>query len=90
MVVGVMLFPVIRWKVEPDPEPNQSDPVQNPLGFPKPRMGEKKKKATLFIRLISAAGTGFFYVKKKPSRVQEKLEFRKFDPRSLRKSGMYT
>ncbi|KAM1745716.1 hypothetical protein FF1_012436 [Malus domestica] len=44
-------------------------------------MGEKKKKATLFIRLISAAGTGFFYVKKKPSRVQEKLEFRKFDPR---------
>ncbi|TQD71187.1 hypothetical protein C1H46_043281 [Malus baccata] len=46
-------------------------------------MGEKKKKATLFIRLISAAGTGFFYVKKKPSRVQEKLEFRKFDPRAL-------
>ncbi|KAF4356078.1 hypothetical protein G4B88_015358 [Cannabis sativa] len=45
-------------------------------------MGDKKKKATIFIRLVSAAGTGFFYVKKKPSRMVEKLEFRKFDPRS--------
>ncbi|KAF4358843.1 hypothetical protein CsatB_010224 [Cannabis sativa] len=44
-------------------------------------MGDKKKKATIFIRLVSAAGTGFFYVKKKPSRMVEKLEFRKFDPR---------
>ncbi|KAL6193842.1 hypothetical protein ACLB2K_034926 [Fragaria x ananassa] len=44
-------------------------------------MGDKKKKATLFIRLVSAAGTGFFYVKKKPSRMVEKLEFRKYDPR---------
>ncbi|KAF4384783.1 hypothetical protein F8388_002945 [Cannabis sativa] len=45
------------------------------------KMGDKKKKATIFIRLVSAAGTGFFYVKKKPSRMVEKLEFRKFDPR---------
>ncbi|KAI5349611.1 hypothetical protein L3X38_002500 [Prunus dulcis] len=45
------------------------------------RMGDKKKKATVFIRLVSAAGTGFFYVKRKPTKVTEKLEFRKFDPR---------
>ncbi|PWA43826.1 Ribosomal protein L33 [Artemisia annua] len=45
-------------------------------------MGEKKKSATLLIRLVSAAGTGFFYVKKKnPKKVQTKLEFRKYDPR---------
>lgn len=44
-------------------------------------MGDKKKKATMFIKLVSAAGTGFFYVKRKPSRMPEKLEFRKFDPR---------
>lgn len=44
-------------------------------------MGDKKKKATILIRLVSAAGTGFFYVKKKPSRMVEKLEFRKYDPR---------
>ncbi|CAN0856020.1 50S ribosomal protein L33 [Linum perenne] len=36
----------------------------------------------MFIRLVSAAGTGFFYVKKKSSKkVMEKLEFRKYDPR---------
>lgn len=45
-------------------------------------MGEKKKSATLLIRLVSAAGTGFFYVKKKnPRKIQTKLEFRKYDPR---------
>ncbi|KAI3773022.1 hypothetical protein L6452_04219 [Arctium lappa] len=45
-------------------------------------MGEKKKSATIFIRLVSAAGTGFFYVKKKnPRKIQTKLEFRKYDPR---------
>ncbi|CAM8921353.1 unnamed protein product [Rhodiola kirilowii] len=43
-------------------------------------MGSKKKSAAIFVRLVSAAGTGFFYVKKKPPRA-EKLEFRKFDPR---------
>ncbi|CAI0627019.1 unnamed protein product [Linum tenue] len=49
-------------------------------GFP--AMGDKKKKTFMFIRLISAAGTGFFYVKKKSSKkVMEKLEFRKYDPR---------
>ncbi|KAK7356824.1 hypothetical protein VNO80_16103 [Phaseolus coccineus] len=44
-------------------------------------MGDKKKKAQMFIKLVSAAGTGFFYVKRKPRQFTEKLEFRKFDPR---------
>lgn len=46
-------------------------------------MGSKKKKAaSVFIRLVSAAGTGFFYVKKKnPRKILDKLEFRKYDPR---------
>ncbi|TVU20612.1 hypothetical protein EJB05_36827, partial [Eragrostis curvula] len=40
------------------------------------------KRASIFIRLVSAAGTGFFYVKRKnPRRITEKLEFRKYDPR---------
>ncbi|CAK9156632.1 unnamed protein product [Ilex paraguariensis] len=45
-------------------------------------MGDKKKQASMFIRLVSAAGTGFFYVKRKnPRRIPTKLEFRKYDPR---------
>ncbi|KAI4354922.1 hypothetical protein L6164_003745 [Bauhinia variegata] len=44
-------------------------------------MGDKKKKAQMFVRLVSAAGTGFFYVKRKPRQMTEKLEFRKYDPR---------
>ncbi|XP_075085584.1 uncharacterized protein LOC107818795 [Nicotiana tabacum] len=47
-------------------------------------MGDKKKAGALFVRLVSAAGTGFFYVKKKTKKLQTtqtKLEFRKFDPR---------
>ncbi|KAF5190372.1 50S ribosomal protein L33 [Thalictrum thalictroides] len=32
-------------------------------------------------KLVSAAGTGFFYVKRKnPRKMTEKLEFRKYDP----------
>ncbi len=39
------------------------------------------KPATLKIKLISTAGTGFFYVTKKNPRTQtEKLNFRRFDP----------
>ncbi|XP_077218608.1 ribosomal protein L33 family protein [Tasmannia lanceolata] len=44
----------------------------------------KKEKSYIFIRLLSAAGTGFFYVKrktKKSPKFTEKLEFRKYDPR---------
>jgi large subunit ribosomal protein L33 len=39
------------------------------------------KPATLKIKLVSSADTGFFYVTKKNPRTQtEKLSFRKYDP----------
>jgi large subunit ribosomal protein L33 len=39
------------------------------------------KPNTILIKLVSTAGTGFFYVKKKNPRTStEKLEFRKYDP----------
>ncbi|QNT68980.1 50S ribosomal protein L33 [Defluviicoccus vanus] len=39
------------------------------------------KPTTVLIRLVSSAGTGFFYVAKKNPRTKtEKLEFRKYDP----------
>jgi large subunit ribosomal protein L33 len=39
------------------------------------------KSATVLIRMISTADTGFFYVKKKnPRKTTEKLEMRKYDP----------
>lgn len=42
----------------------------------------KAKKGTILVKLLSAAGTGFFYVKKKnPRSTPHKLEFRKYDPR---------
>ncbi|RAL42662.1 hypothetical protein DM860_009169 [Cuscuta australis] len=47
-------------------------------------MGDKKKAGALFVKLVSTAGTGFFYVVKKTKRLQTsqtKLEFRKYDPR---------
>ncbi|KAF9588626.1 hypothetical protein IFM89_014088 [Coptis chinensis] len=38
------------------------------------------KGDSIFIRLVFAAGTGFFYVKcKNPRKMTEKLEFRKYD-----------
>ncbi|KAL3577666.1 hypothetical protein D5086_019170 [Populus alba] len=47
-------------------------------------MGDKKKKTFMFIRLVSAAGTGFFYAKRKSAKkALEKLEFRKYDPRCI-------
>ncbi|KAL6343452.1 hypothetical protein AAG906_024817 [Vitis piasezkii] len=54
-----------------------------PANYDECGMGDKKKKAaSIFIRLVSSAGTGFFYVKKKnPRKMVEKLEFRKYDPR---------
>jgi large subunit ribosomal protein L33 len=40
------------------------------------------KKATILVKLVSTAGTGFFYVKKRNPRKQtEKLSFKKYDPR---------
>ncbi len=39
------------------------------------------KAATVKIKLVSTADTGFFYVTKKNARTQtEKLSFRKYDP----------
>lgn len=39
------------------------------------------KKNTILLKLVSTAGTGFYYVKKRnPKKLQEKLAFRKYDP----------
>ena len=39
------------------------------------------KPATILIKLLSSAGTGFFYTaKKNPRKTTEKMEFRKYDP----------
>ena len=39
------------------------------------------KPATILVRLVSSAGTGFFYIaKKNPRTATGKLEFRKYDP----------
>lgn len=39
------------------------------------------RKNTILFRLVSSAGTGFFYVKKKnPKKVVKKLSFNKYDP----------
>ncbi|KAF0852343.1 mitochondrial ribosomal protein L33 (bL33m) [Andalucia godoyi] len=42
-------------------------------------MAKGKGKAIL-VKLLSAAGTGFFYVTTKNPRVPTKLAFRKYDP----------
>ena len=39
------------------------------------------KSATILIRLVSTADTGYYYVtKKNPRNTTEKLELRKYDP----------
>ena len=39
------------------------------------------KTATVLIKLVSSADTGFFYVKKKNPRTKtEKMELKKYDP----------
>ena len=39
------------------------------------------KPATILIKLVSSADTGFYYVtKKKPRNSTEKMEFKKYDP----------
>jgi large subunit ribosomal protein L33 len=41
------------------------------------------KPATLQIKLVSTADTGYYYVTKKPPRTKpEKMERRKYDPRA--------
>ena len=40
-----------------------------------------KKGATILIKMVSSAGTGHFYVKKKnPRTLTEKMIMRKYDP----------
>ncbi|MDX1737369.1 MAG: 50S ribosomal protein L33 [Alphaproteobacteria bacterium] len=47
------------------------------------------KPATLQIKLVSTADTGYFYVtKKNPRNLTEKMEMRKYDPR-VRKHVMF-
>jgi large subunit ribosomal protein L33 len=51
------------------------------LCFSFQRTGTMAKPATVKIKLVSTADTGFFYVTKKNPRNQtEKLTFRKYDP----------
>lgn len=39
------------------------------------------KKNTILLKLVSTAGTGYYYVKKRnPRKLTEKLSFRKYDP----------
>jgi large subunit ribosomal protein L33 len=41
----------------------------------------KAKQNTIVVKLVSSAGTGFYYVTKKNARTATgKLEFRKYDP----------
>ena len=41
------------------------------------------KSATILVKLVSTAGTGYFYVaKKNPRQMTDKLQFRKYDPRA--------
>jgi len=46
-------------------------------------MAAAKKGGSLLVRLVSAAGTGYFYVMKKNPKTmgQRKLQFVKYDPR---------
>lgn len=47
------------------------------------------KSATITIKMLSTADTGFFYVaKKNPRKKPEKYEFRKYDP-VVRKHVMF-
>jgi len=44
-------------------------------------MAAKKKKATMLYKLVSSAGTGFFYVgEKSVKQATRKLALRKYDP----------
>lgn len=44
-------------------------------------MAAGRKGATVLIKLLSTAGTGYFYVKRKnPRNLPQKLQFLKYDP----------
>ena len=49
-----------------------------------------KKGATMLVKLLSEAGTGFFYVRKKNRlKLPQKLQFMKYDP-VVRKHVLFT
>ncbi|KAH6768568.1 Ribosomal protein L33 family protein [Perilla frutescens var. frutescens] len=55
---------------------------------------KKKKERPTLVRLVSTAGTGFFYVAKKTKKAKQKfgsdkLEVRKFDP-CVRRHVLFT
>jgi large subunit ribosomal protein L33 len=53
-------------------------------------MQAAKKGATILVKLLSTAGTGYFYVKKKnPKNFTQKLAFMKYDPR-VRRHVLFT
>ncbi|KAJ6430983.1 hypothetical protein OIU84_018484 [Salix udensis] len=53
-------------------------------------MGDKKKKTFMFIRLVSAAGTGFFYVKRKSAKkALEKARVSQIRPSSESPCSLY-
>lgn len=41
----------------------------------------KKKRPSILFKLVSAAGTGFYYLaRRNPKKRPEKMEFKKYDP----------
>jgi large subunit ribosomal protein L33 len=41
------------------------------------------KSATILVKMVSTAGTGHYYVKKRnPKQMTEKLKLRKYDPKA--------
>ncbi|KAF9131261.1 hypothetical protein BGW39_002044 [Mortierella sp. 14UC] len=45
------------------------------------KVAKKAKARTIIVKLLSTAGTGFFYTTRRP-RTTAKLSFMKFDPRA--------
>ncbi|KAG0228437.1 54S ribosomal protein L39, mitochondrial [Actinomortierella wolfii] len=45
------------------------------------QLAKKAKARTIIVKLLSTAGTGFFYTTRRP-RTSPKLSFMKFDPRA--------
>lgn len=62
-----------------DPEKKRSRKRKR-TGKRKGRGETKKKKNVKVIKLVSSAGTGFFYAKKRNTKSKEKLEIQKYDP----------
>ncbi|KAK9687893.1 54S ribosomal protein L39, mitochondrial [Basidiobolus ranarum] len=48
----------------------------------------KAKTRTVIVKLVSTAGTGFFYTRTRP-RINPKLAFRKYDPK-VRQHVLFT